>query len=246
MVLPVLMGAVDLASPGEDKGEVIKMIKKTLSGVLIAALFSVIVVGCGGSGNTYIKPTIASLPVQDGQAMGSAKYPFAPTIGPGRFEVYYQGYGVRKVSGSWPQPSLRIQVSCENSSNEAIVFDTAQSHLVDNRGDVLRCSGAKRDGALAESFEEVRPHSHAQFDLFYDLKKGYPLEKLENFKVYWRYKGGNQIGNHSTMFVKHPAKRFMYRDEGGNLRNCEYYMAIQDGVSAPMALAQVKKEEVTQ
>ena len=207
---------------------------KTLLAFIALAFISMVVVGCGGgSRQTYLKPTIASLPVQDGQALGSAKYAFKPEIGAGRFEVYYQGYGVRKVSGSWPQPSLRVQVSCENSSNNSIIFDTADSHIVDNRGDVLRCSGAKRDGGRADSFEEVRPHSHAQFDLFYDLKKGFPLEKLENFKVYWRYKGGEHINNHYTMFVKQPAKRMKYRDESGKLRNCDYFMAIQDGSPMP-------------
>jgi hypothetical protein len=192
--------------------------------------------GCGARKNeTYVKPSISSLPVQDGQALGSAKYPLAASIGEGRFEVYYQGYGVRKVSDSWPQPSIRIQISCENSSDETLLFDTSSSHIVDNRGDVLRCSGAKMDGALAESFAEVRPHSHSQFDLFYDLKQGYPLEKLESFKVYWRYKGGEQsVANH-TMFVRYPAKKMLYRDENGKSQSFDYFMAIQDVVPGKVA-----------
>ena len=131
--------------------------------VLVFSLFHL--VGCGSRRDSnYVKPSISSLPVQDGQSLGSAKYQIPKDLGDGRFEVYYQGYGVRRVSDSWPQPSLRIQISCDNTSSEPLLFDTAQSHLVDNRGDVLRCSAAKRDGVPAESFEEVRPHSHAQFD----------------------------------------------------------------------------------
>jgi len=197
----------------------------------LVVLVAVVVVGCGGGGRQpYVKPSISALPVQDGQALGSAKYPFPSTIGRGRVEVYYQGYGVRKVSNSWPQPSIRIQFSVENDSDQVVCFDTAQSHLVDNRGDVLRCGGANRDGAPAESFEEVRPHSHAQIDLFYDLKQNFPLEKLENFKVYWRLKGGEGMSSQSTMFVKQAARKMQYRDESGRLREMDYFMAIQDVV----------------
>ena len=185
--------------------------------------------GCGARRNDdYVKPSISSLPVQDGQALGSAKYPVPESAGSGRFEVYYQGYGVRKVSNSWPQPSIRIQISCENSSDHSLLFDTSSSHIVDNRGDVLRCSGSNRDGAPAESFEEILPHSHGQFDLFYDLKQGYPLEKLESFKVYWRYKGNEQAVANNTMFVRYPAKKVLYRDENGKTKSFDYFMAIQD------------------
>ena len=204
--------------------------------VIIALSSAFLMAGCGARRQeTYVKPSISSLPVQDGQALGSAKYPFPASIGQGRFEVYYQGYGVRKVSNSWPQPSIRIQISCDNSSDKILQFDTSSTHIVDNRGDVLRCSGAKMDGAPADSFAEIRPHSHAQFDLFYDLKQGYPLEKLESFKVYWRYKGGEQAAGHSTMFIRYPAKKMLYRDENGRTKSFDYFMAIQDVVPGKVA-----------
>ena len=114
-------------------------------------------------------------------------------------------------------------------------FDTSSTHIVDNRGDVLRCSGAKMDGAPADSFAEIRPHSHAQFDLFYDLKQGYPLEKLESFKVYWRYKGGEQAVANNTMFLRYPAKKMLYRDENGKSKSFDYFMAIQDVVPGKVA-----------
>ncbi len=199
--------------------------------ILLLLISVAVLSGCsGGTRKTYVKPSISSLPVQDGQALGSAKYSFPANMGAGRFEVYYQGYGVRKVSNSWPQPSLRIQVSCENDSDNVVIVDTTESHIIDNRGDVLRCSGAKRDGAPADSFEEVRPHSHAQFDLFYDLRKNYALSKVENFKVYWRYKGGQQSVANSTMFVRQRVADMLYRDRAGKTRQHDYFMAVQDVV----------------
>lgn len=196
--------------------------------VATVAVLGAALVGCGGGARTpYVKPSVYSLPVQDGQKIGSAKYPFPAAVGAGRMEVYYQGYGVRKVAG-YPQPSLRIQVSCENDSDAPVAFDTAQSHIVDNRGDVLRCGGANRDGAPAESFEEVRPHTHAQFDLFFDLPATYPMEKLESFRAYWRYKAGERVVAENTNFIRQDVKNILYRDRDGTLRPHDYFLAVRD------------------
>jgi len=218
------MGTVnyDFSSISREVGMKVVSILLVACGIVATSFY---MVGCGGGRQTYVKPSVYALPVQDGQAMGSAKYPFPHGMGPGRMEVYFQGMGVRKVSG-YPQPSLRIQVSCDNQSEKPLIFDTTESHLVDNRGDVLRCSGAWRDGAAADSFEQVQPASHAQFDLFFDLRQGYPLEKVDSFKVYWRYKSGERSVCETTMFLKQPTKNMFYEDADGKRKNYNYFMAI--------------------
>ncbi len=186
--------------------------------------------GCGGARRPHdAAPTLHSIPVQGRQKALSAVYPLAEDVRPeqGHVEIYFQGLGRRRVGRAWVT-TMRLQVSVFNDTDRPLSFDTLESHVVDNRGWILHCSRAMRDGRPAETFETVLPHSHAQFDLFFDLPADYPLEHVENFRVYWRWKLGDEKCARSTLFVRQPLKEVGYRGRDGRFHPYVYFMAVKD------------------
>lgn len=193
-----------------------------LVGALAASTFLLTWFGCSGRRDRPV-PTIGSLPQQDSQAVGSARYEVAAG---GHMEIYHQGYGVRSVQGV-PVGTMRIQVSVRNDGAEAIQFDASLTHLVDSRGDTLSLGALRRDGQPTPSLVEVEPGSHAQVDLFFDLPLGYSLAKVENFRVYWGHRASGVRTATETLFVRKDPNNMFWVDGRGKKRPLRYFMAVK-------------------
>lgn len=183
---------------------------------------SLVLAGCGARGPRAL-PTVTSLPQQDAQSPGSAKYAIAPG---GHVEVYHQGYGVRKAQGL-AIPSMRIQVSVDNKGDKTMIFKGGESHLVDNRGDTLVLAAIQVNGQPSSSQVEIEPGSHRQIDLLYDLPPSYPLEKVDTFRTYWSYDLGGVKGTEGTMFVRKDPSNMFFEDARGKKHAYRYFMAVK-------------------
>lgn len=155
--------------------------------------------------------------------MGSALYQVGQG---GKIEIYHQGYGVRNVQGV-PVGTLRIQVSVRNDGTVPLQLRTGETHLVDSRGDTLPLGAVRREGQPSTSVLEVGPGTHSQVDLFFDLPGGYPLEKVENFRIYWGYQMGDERVATETLFLRKDPSNMFWVDGRGKKRPYRYFMAVK-------------------
>jgi hypothetical protein len=196
--------------------------RKMNPALVTLSVAAMMMTGCSSRGPQAL-PTISSLPQQDSQAVGSARY---ATPGEGQIEIYHQGYGARSVGGV-AVPTLRIQVSVRNSGAAPMVFAGGASHLVDNRGDTLHLGAMKRDGQPTTTKVEVEAGQHAQIDLFYDLPANYAMEKVENFRIYWGYQDSSDSVSTETLFVRKDPENMYWVDRRGKKRGYRYFMAVK-------------------
>jgi hypothetical protein len=218
-----------------------------LVGALAASTCLLVWFGCSGRQNRPI-PTIGSLPQEEVQSVGSARYDVAQG---GQIEIYHQGYGVRNVQGvpvgtmriqisvrndgaspirnvqGVPVGTMRIQISVRNDGASPIQLDASQTHLVDSRGDTLNLGALRRDSQPTPSLVEVESGSHAQVDLFFDLPKGYSFEKVDNFRVYWGHLTGGVRTATETLFVRKDPGNMYWVDGRGKKRPYRYFMAVK-------------------
>ena len=198
------------------------MKRSKLIGAMAASTFLLTWFGCSGRQDRPV-PAVASLPQQDAQAVGSARYQVAEG---GQIEIYHQGYGVRSVQGV-PVGTMRIQISARNDGDAPIRFDAGHTHLVDSQGDTLNLGALRRDGQPSPSLVEVEPGSHAQVDLFFDLPRGYSLSKVENFRVYWGHQADGVRTATETLFVRKDPDNMFWTDGRGKKRPYRYFMAVK-------------------
>ncbi len=198
------------------------MLRKYMPSPWLTGVAFLMAVGCSSRGPSS-PPSVTALPQQDAQSAGSAKY---EVEGGGSIEIYHQGYGVRKAQGV-PLGTLRIQLSVRSEGEQSIRLNAGEVHLVDNRGDSLPLGAMKRDGQPTPSVVEVDGGSHAQLDLFFDLPKNYPMDRIQNFRIYWGYQGaGNKVST-ETMFVRKDPENMYWIDGRGKKRRYRYFMAVK-------------------
>jgi len=116
------------------------------------------------------------------------------------FEVFTEGV-VRREVGGRKIPTILVHLSVTNKTDKELTFDGNQSHVLDNKGRLLRASAVNSNGA-SQFFSRIKPQSHVLLDVFYDVPNGISAKSIKDFTVHWRYTADKEPFTQSAVFEK--------------------------------------------
>lgn len=114
------------------------------------------------------------------------------------FEVFARGVTTRVV-GARKVRTVRVGLNVQNNTEEPLELDGHEAHIVDRKGEVLRCTGMVVSGAR-KTYARLGPGTHALLDLYFDL--GNTRRDMNEFTVHWRYKVGDEAYSQASVFQR--------------------------------------------